>query len=298
MQNIVPVVDLALKQAKIRPSELDAVAFTRGPGLLGSLLVGASFARSFAISLGKPYLGVHHIKAHVLAHHIDGVHPEPPEFPYLALVVSGGHTLLLKVAGFDRFEILGQTLDDAAGEAFDKTAKILGLPYPGGPLLDRLAESGNPEAFRFSKSRTEGLNFSFSGFKTSVLYTLRPLMERDPDFVKKNLADLSASIQKNICDVLVERTLEACAQTGLQTVALAGGVAANRRLRSELSSALEKRGVNLLIPPLAYCTDNAAMIGISAVMALESGRIPTSLSTGDIRARIPIDELDYESGTQ
>ncbi len=298
VQNIVAVVDLALKQAKIRPAEIDAVAFTRGPGLLGSLLVGASFARSFASALGKPSFGIHHIKAHVLAHHIEGVHVQPPEFPYLALVVSGGHTQLLKVHDFELFEILGQTLDDAAGEAFDKTAKILGLPYPGGPLLDRLAEEGNPEAFRFAKTRTDGLNFSFSGFKTSVLYTLRPLIEKDPAFVQNHLADLCASIRKNICDSLVERTLEASAMTGLKTVALSGGVAANRLLRKELAAALEEHGARLLVPPLAYCTDNAAMIGIAAVLRLESGKTERTFADSLIKPRIPIDEPESSAQAQ
>jgi len=290
IQLIVPVVESALEQAKISPSDLDAVAYTRGPGLLGSLLVGASFGQSMAQALGIPALGIHHLKAHVLAHHIEGVHPEPPDFPYLALTVSGGHTQLLKVHDPERFEILGQTIDDAAGEAFDKAAKMIGLPYPGGPLIDVLSEGGDPLAFSFAKPRLEGLNMSFSGLKTSILYTLRPLLAQDPDFLVQKRADLAASIQHSIVAVLVERSVAALRQTGLRTLVLSGGVAANRALRAALSQAIEREGGRLLVPPLAYCTDNAAMIGIAAVVQGAHGALANPLSSLPIRARIPIDE--------
>lgn len=290
VQLIIPVVESALEQAKISLSDLDAVAYTRGPGLLGSLLVGASFGQSMARALGIPAVGIHHLKAHVLAHHIEGVHPEPPDFPYLALTVSGGHTLLLKVHSAERFEILGQTMDDAAGEAFDKAAKIIGLPYPGGPLIDALSEGGDPLAFAFAKPRPEGLNMSFSGLKTSILYTLRPLIAEDPSFLETRRADLAASIQHSIVGVLVDRSVAALRQTGLRTLALSGGVAANRALHAVLKKAVEREGGQLLVPPMAYCTDNAAMIGIAAVVQAERDGLKKTSVALPVRARIPIDE--------
>ncbi|MCB0515528.1 MAG: tRNA (adenosine(37)-N6)-threonylcarbamoyltransferase complex transferase subunit TsaD [Chitinophagales bacterium] len=257
-ENIVPVVDAAFKRAGITPEKLSAVAFTRGPGLIGSLLVGASFAKSFAMALEKPIIATHHMVAHILAHFID----EPkPAFPFICLTVSGGHTQLVLVKNYLDMEIIGTTVDDAAGEAFDKTAKMLGLAYPGGPLLDKLAQQGNAQAFTFAQSSVGELNFSFSGLKTSVLYFLQ---KQAPDFVEKNLSDLCASIQYTIVQMLMKQLIKASEQYNIREIAIAGGVSANSGLRQSIAQTGAELGWNTYIPAFQYCTDNAAMIAITA----------------------------------
>ncbi len=263
-QNIVPVIDQTLQQAGILPCEIDAIAFTRGPGLLGSLLVGASFAKGFALALGKPLIEVNHMHAHILAHFIDdGSAKEKPEFPFLCLTVSGGHTQLVRVDDYKTFSILGETIDDAAGETFDKTAKILGLPYPGGPLVDKLAKEGNPNAYKFPIAQIPGLDFSFSGLKTSVLYFVRDEMEKDAAFLEKNISNVCASVQFTIVKTLLQRVEQAMAKTGLKQIALAGGVSANSGLRLSLQELGKKNNWKVFIPPFEYCTDNAAMIAMN-----------------------------------
>jgi len=268
-RSIWPVVDHALKVANLRPKDLDAIAFTAGPGLLGSLLVGGSFARGLAIALNKPYIAVNHMQAHVLAHFIDGVHPTVPSFPFLCLTVSGGHTQLLKVHSYFQFEILGQTIDDAAGEAFDKLAKMLGLDYPGGPEIDRLSKVGDDSTFEFAKPRIPDLNFSFSGLKTSFLYKLQKEKVKNPHFIQENLADFAASGQKSIVDILMKKLQKAVDDTGINQIAIAGGVSANTRLRAELEKKRSQESWQVFIPPIQYCTDNAAMVGICAYFQLE-----------------------------
>lgn len=263
-QHIVPVIDQTLKQAGMLPGDVDAVAFTRGPGLLGSLLVGASFAKAYALALDKPLIEVNHMQAHILAHFIeDGSNREKPAFPFLCLTVSGGHTQLLRVDDPFTFTVLGETIDDAAGEAFDKTAKILGLPYPGGPLVDKLAKDGNPQAYKFPVAHIPGLDFSFSGLKTAVLYFVRDAVKEDPAFLEKNMPDICASVQHTIVKTLLQRVELAMEQTGLKQVALAGGVSANSGLRSALENLGKQKGWKVFIPPFAFCTDNAAMIAMT-----------------------------------
>ncbi len=263
-QNIIPVIDNALKKANIRKNQLNAVAFTNGPGLLGSLLVGTSFAKSFALALGIPIISVNHMHAHILAHFIEdeGISKHPP-FPFLCLTVSGGHTQIVRVDSYYDLKVIGQTIDDAAGEAFDKAAKIMGLPYPGGPLIDKHAREGNPDAFSFPHPRVPELDYSFSGLKTSILYFLRDKLKDDPDFIKNNINDLSASIQKNIVDILMKKVVEASRQTGINHIALAGGVSANSGLRDAFLQKEKQGKWQVYIPPFQYCTDNAAMIAIS-----------------------------------
>ena len=264
-QNIVPVVDRALKVAGVGREEIDAVAFTRGPGLLGSLLVGSSFAKGFTAALGIPMIEVNHLQAHILVHFIESDQQDlhPPAFPFLCLLVSGGHTQLVVVKDPHQMEIMGRTIDDAAGEAFDKCAKLLGLPYPGGPHVDRLASEGNSQRFRFNKPRLKGYDYSFSGLKTSFLYFLRDRLKEDPDFVEKHKADLAASLQRTIVDILLEKLTKAAAKTGIRQIALAGGVAANSGLRHALLKEAGTRNWQVYIPPIAYTTDNAAMIAIT-----------------------------------
>lgn len=274
-QNILPVVNQALAKVNIKPEDLDAIAFTSGPGLMGSLLVGASFARGLATSLKIPAYGIHHMRAHILAHFIDDAHTEPPPFPFLCLTVSGGHTQLVKVSGSREFEILGQTIDDAAGEAFDKAAKMLGLPYPGGPMIDKFANEGNPLAFEFAKPKIADLNFSFSGLKTSILYFLKAEKEKNPHFIEENLNDLCASIQKTIVDILIDRLRRASKKTDIEHIALAGGVSANSALRKAVLENASNLGWTAYIPPMKYCTDNAAMIGICAQLDLENNLSPS-----------------------
>ncbi len=261
-QNIVPVVDTALKDAGIDKKDLSAIAFTEGPGLLGSLLVGASFAKSLSLALDIPLIGVHHMKAHILAHFIQDDEMQLPEFPFLALTISGGHTQIVQVDSHFNFNVLGETLDDAVGEAFDKSAKIMGLPYPGGPLIDRYATEGNPKAFKFTKPRVAGLNFSFSGLKTAILYFLQKQTKENPEFIQENLADLSASIQYTIVQILMDKLKLAVEQTGIKRIAIAGGVSANSGIRKALLDAQEQLGWKVFIPKFEYTTDNAAMIAI------------------------------------
>ncbi|KAB2917770.1 MAG: tRNA (adenosine(37)-N6)-threonylcarbamoyltransferase complex transferase subunit TsaD [Bacteroidetes bacterium] len=267
-QNIVPVVDVALKEAGVSREQLTAVAFTRGPGLLGSLLVGVTFAKSLALALDIPLIEVNHMDAHVLAHFIDN---PKPSFPFLCLTVSGGHTQILKVSSPLEMELLGQTQDDAAGEAFDKAAKILGLPYPGGPLIDKYAKEGNPLRFKFPEGKVDGLDFSFSGFKTSVLYFVRDNVALNPDFVQENLADICASVQHTIISTLMKKLSKAAEQTGITEVAIAGGVSANSGLRAALESTGKAKGWNTYIPKFEYCTDNAAMIAIAGHFKYQEG---------------------------
>ena len=260
-ENLIPVVHEALSGAGISKKELSAVAVTSGPGLMGSLLVGVSFAKSFAKTLNLPLIDVNHMQAHVLAHFIE----EPrPNFPFICLTVSGGHTQLVLVRDHLDMEVIGETQDDAVGEAFDKTAKLLGLPYPGGPLLDRHAKQGNPKAFSFPITRMPGLNYSFSGIKTAVLYFLRDRLEENPNFITENLPDLCASIQHTLVEMLLIKLKEAMKQLGVSEVAIAGGVSANSGLRSALAALAQRKGWKLYVPEFEYCTDNAAMIAMAA----------------------------------
>ncbi len=261
-KNIVPVVHEALKVAKIAPESLNAIAFTSGPGLLGSLLVGTSFAKSMAMALQIPLIDVHHMQAHVLAHFIDDDKMKKPPFPFLCLTVSGGHTQIVRVKNYFDLEIIGKTIDDAAGEAFDKAAKIMGLPYPGGPLIDKYAQQGNPLKFTFSKPNIKGYDYSFSGLKTSILYFLQKAVKENPDFIKDNLADLCASIQQTIITILLKKLELAAKETGIKHIALAGGVSANSGLRNALLQREKTLGWTAYIPNFEYTTDNAAMIGI------------------------------------
>lgn len=264
-QNIIPVIDKALKLANIRKTDLNAIAFTRGPGLLGSLLVGTSFAKSFSLGLNIPLIEVNHLKAHILAHFITqpGKEKTLPEFPFLCLTVSGGHTQIVKVKGYNEMEIIGQTIDDAAGEAFDKSAKILGLEYPGGPLIDKYAKEGNPDAFAFAKTNIPGLDFSFSGLKTSFLYFLRDNLKKDAMFIQNNMADLCASMQSAIITTLMAKLKLASQQTGITEIAIAGGVSANSGLRKAVSDMQETAGWKVHIPEFQFTTDNAAMIAVA-----------------------------------
>jgi len=261
-QNIVPVVHQALNKANIDKKQLSAIAFTRGPGLMGSLLVGTSFAKSLALGLNVPLIEVNHMQAHILAHFIEGQNDGVPEFPFLAMTISGGHTQIVLVKDYFDMEILGQTLDDAVGEAFDKSAKILGLPYPGGPLVDKNAQKGNPNAFPFPKPKVGGLDFSFSGLKTSILYFIQKETAKNPGFVTENLKDICASIQKTIVAILMEKLKKAVKQTGITHIAIGGGVSANSGIRNALREAETNLGWITYIPKFEYCTDNAAMIGI------------------------------------
>ena len=263
--NIVPVIDQAIRKAGINQDEISAVAFTRGPGLLGSLLVGTSFAKGFALSKNIPLIEVNHLQAHVLAHFIleKGREDKIPSLPFLCLLVSGGHTQIIVVRKNFEMEVIGSTIDDAAGEAFDKCGKVMGLPYPAGPIIDKLAAEGNPAAFRFSKPVIKGLDFSFSGLKTNFLYFLRDRLKENPEFISENKADLCASLQQTIITILLNKLVRASIQTGIRTIGIAGGVSANSGLRSALIHEAEKKAWNLFIPPLGYTTDNAAMIGIT-----------------------------------
>ena len=261
LKNIVPVVDIALKKAQVELKDINAVAFTRGPGLLGSLLVGGMFAKAMAQSLDVPLIDVHHIQAHILAHFID----EPkPKFPFLCLTVSGGHTQLVIVKDYLEMEIIGQTIDDAVGEAFDKTAKMLGLPYPGGPLIDKYAQTGDITKYKFSEPKIPELNFSFSGFKTQVLYFLQKQEKLNPNFIQENLADICASIQYNLIKILINKLKTASQQFSINEIAIAGGVAANSELRKQLQSTANQLNWKVYIPDFQYCTDNAGMIAITA----------------------------------
>jgi N6-L-threonylcarbamoyladenine synthase len=264
-QNIVPVVDSALKKAGVTKKELSGIAFTRGPGLLGSLLVGTSFAKGLSRSLAIPMMEINHLQAHVLAHFIkeDENDTNAPQFPFLCLLVSGGNSQIILVRDYHHMEIIGQTIDDAAGEAFDKCAKVMGLPYPGGPVIDKLAKNGDATKFEFNKPRIKGYDYSFSGLKTSFLYFLRDNIKIDPDFIENNKEDLCASLQKTIIDILLNKLKKAAKDINIKEIAVAGGVSANSGLRNALQENAQKAGWNLFIPPFAYTTDNAAMVAIT-----------------------------------
>lgn len=262
-QNIVPVVQQALRQANIGKNDISAIGFTRGPGLLGSLLVGTSFAKSLAMSLSVPLIEVNHLQAHILAHFIADANPEPPKFPFLCLTVSGGHTMIVLVKDFFEMEIIGRTTDDAAGEAFDKIGKIFGLDYPAGPIIDRLAKSGTPE-FQFGKPKLDGYDYSFSGIKTSVLYFVQKQLKDNPDFIAENLNNLCASVQKAIVEILMEKLEKAAKDLNINEVAIAGGVSANSELRTAMKENQQKLGWEIYIPKFEYTTDNAAMIAMVA----------------------------------
>jgi len=282
MQNIVPVVDIALKEAGVSLEDVDAIAFTKAPGLIGSLLVGSQFAKSLALALDKPLISVHHMQAHVLANLIDD---PKPAFPFLCLTVSGGHTQIVRCDSPTKLTIIGETIDDAAGEAFDKSAKILGLPYPGGPLIDKYAKEGNPLRFKFPEPQIPGLNFSFSGLKTSILYflqnagkslifkeTFQATEEEKQAFIKENLADICASIQHRIITILLNKVKKASIETGIKEICIAGGVSANSGLRTSLVEAGKKYNWNTYIPAFAYCTDNAGMIAITGYYKFLEGQ--------------------------
>lgn len=272
-QNIVPVVSAALRRAGIDKSELTAIAFTRGPGLLGSLLVGTSFAKGMSLGLRIPLVDVNHLHGHVLSHFIRrDIDDEVPEYPFLTLLISGGNSQLIMVRGYDDMEILGKTIDDAAGEAFDKCAKVMGLPYPGGPHIDRLAATGDPTRFKFARPHIPGLDYSFSGLKTSFLYTVRDAVRLDPDFIEKNKADLAASLQKTIIDILLDKLAKAVDRTGATTVAIGGGVSANSGVREAVASFCAERGIRAFIPERIFTTDNAAMVAIAGYFKYQSGQ--------------------------
>ncbi|MBR2014107.1 MAG: tRNA (adenosine(37)-N6)-threonylcarbamoyltransferase complex transferase subunit TsaD [Alistipes sp.] len=275
-QNIIPVVDTALKDAGVDIDKIDAIAFTRGPGLLGSLLVGTSFTKGLALSHNIPMVEVNHLQGHILSHFIDLPDRElpHPEFPFLCLLVSGGHTQIVKVNSPLEMEIIGSTIDDAAGEAFDKCAKVMGLPYPGGPVIDRLAKEGDAKAFDFAKPHVKGeFDYSFSGLKTSFLYTLRDRVKEDADFVEKNKADLCASLQKTIIDILLDKLIKASKKLGIKDIAIAGGVSANSGLREAIAETGRRRGWRTFIPELKFTTDNAAMIAISGYYRYQQGML-------------------------
>lgn len=267
-QNVVPVVDQALKRAGVDKSQLSAVAFTRGPGLMGSLLVGVSFAKGFARSLNIPLIDVNHLQGHVMAHFIKESDDDmsAPPFPFLCLLVSGGNSQIVKVNAYNDMEVLGQTIDDAAGEAIDKCSKVMGLGYPGGPIIDRLARQGNPHAYKFAEPHIHGMDYSFSGLKTSFLYNLRKWVEQEPDFVENHKEDIAASLEYTIVDILMKKLRMAVKQTGIKHVAVAGGVSANNGLRNAFRDHAERYHWTIYIPKFSYTTDNAAMIGIVGYM--------------------------------
>ena len=260
-QNIVPVIDAALRKANVQKEQLTAIAFTQGPGLMGSLLVGSSFAKSLSLALNIPLIAINHMQAHILAHFIDEGN-EKPTFPFLALTISGGHTQIVKVNDFFDMEIIGETTDDAVGEAFDKSAKIMGLPYPGGPLIDKFAKDGDPKKFAFTKPKVPGLNFSFSGLKTQILYFIQKNVALNSSFIEENKADICASIQYTIIEILMDKLKLAVTETGIRQIAIGGGVSANSGIRATLKAAEAKFGWRTFVPKLEYTTDNAAMIGI------------------------------------
>lgn len=270
-QNIIPVIHQSLTKANIQQNEISAIGFTRGPGLLGSLLVGTSFAKSLAMSLDVPLIEVNHLQAHILAHFIEDANPVPPKFPFLCLTVSGGHTMIVLVEDYFDMKIIGKTIDDAAGEAFDKIGKLFGLDYPAGPIVDKLAKTGDPHAFTFSKPKMDGYDYSFSGVKTSVLYFIQKELKKDPEFISKNLSDLCASVQKTITETLMLKLEKAAAEYQISEVAIAGGVSANSGLREAMLTNKEKLGWNIYIPKFEYTTDNAAMIAMVAQLKYERG---------------------------
>lgn len=272
-QNIIPVVDTALKEAGVKLEEIDAIAFTRGPGLVGSLLVGVSFAKGLSIAQNIPLVEVNHLQGHILSHLIDLPERElpHPRFPFLCLLVSGGHTQIVRVDSPTEMEILGTTIDDAAGEAFDKCAKVMGLPYPGGPVIDRLAKEGNPKAFHFARPHVDGFNYSFSGLKTSFLYTLRDAVKENPQFIEEHKADLCASLQATIIEILIKQLVRVSKETGIRDIAIAGGVSANSGLRDGITAEGKKRGWRTFLPEFKFTTDNAAMIAMAGYHRYQKG---------------------------
>lgn len=272
-QNILPVVDQALKQAGVTLEQIDAIAYTRGPGLLGSLLVGTSFAKGLSLSSGKPLIEVNHLQGHILSHFIkeQGRENRAPQFPFLALLVSGGHTQIVKVTDYLQFEILGSTIDDAVGEAFDKCAKMMGLGYPGGPIVDRLAHEGNAERFKFSKPHISDFNYSFSGIKTSLLYFLRDQIKDNENFIEENKADICASFQKHLIDILMDKLIKCAKSEGIKEITIGGGVSANSGLRERVVLEGKKRGWQTYIPEFKFTTDNAAMIAICGLFKYKKG---------------------------
>lgn len=287
-QNIVPVVQQAIEQAKINKTDLSAIAFTRGPGLMGSLLVGTSFAKSLALGLKIPLIDVNHMQAHILAHFIKEEDSKIPPFPFICLTISGGHTQIVKITNHFEMEILGETIDDAVGEAFDKSAKILGLPYPGGPLVDKYAQLGNPKAFEFTKPKVGDLQFSFSGLKTQILYFIQKKLRENPKFIEENLNDICASIQHTIIEILIGKLKNAVKQTGIKHIAIAGGVSANSEIRKRLQTAEKHWGWTTYIPKFEYTTDNAAMIAITGYLKyLNSNYSDISISA---KARLKVTE--------
>ena len=284
-QNIVPVIDAALKKANIKKEQLSAIAFTQGPGLMGSLLVGSSFAKSMSLALNIPLIAVNHMHAHILAHFIDEEGFDKPEFPFLALTISGGHTQIVRVDDFFDMTIIGETTDDAVGEAFDKSAKILGLPYPGGPLVDKKAQEGNPKAFAFTKPKVPGLDFSFSGLKTAILYFIQKEKAKNEHFIEENINDICASIQHTIIAILMDKLKLAVKETGIKQIAIGGGVSANSGIRKTLKETELKYGWKTFIPKFEYTTDNAAMIGIVGYQKFLSQHFETSTVVS--KARIP-----------
>ena len=277
-QNIIPVVEKSFTKANIQQKDISAIGFTRGPGLLGSLLVGTSFAKSLAMSLDVPLIEVNHLQAHILCHFIEDANPMPPKFPFLCLTVSGGHSMIVLVKDYFDMEIIGKTIDDAAGEAFDKIGKIMGLDYPAGPIIDKLAKLGNPDAFTFGKPKLENYDYSFSGIKTSVLYFLQKQLKENPNFIQENVENLCASVQKTIIDVLMKKLEKAAKDYDVKEVAIAGGVSANSGLREAMQNNVEKLGWNVYIPKFEYTTDNAAMIAMVAKLKFERGEF-TDLRT-------------------
>lgn len=289
-QNIIPVVDAAIKKAGIKKEEIDAIAFTRGPGLMGSLVVGTSFAKAFAMAMQIPMLDVNHMVGHVLAHFIeDG--KAMPKFPFLCLTVSGGHTQIVLVEDYLKLKVIGTTIDDAAGEAFDKAAKMLGFPYPGGPFIDKHAQQGNPLKFEFSKPNIPEYNFSFSGLKTSILYFIQKQVKENPQFIQENLDDLCASIQKSIIDILLKKIQKATKELNINQVAIAGGVSANSGLRTALQQLGMEKKWETFIPKFEYCTDNAAMIAITGKYMFEKGLFADQSITA--AARFPMNDLSF-----
>ena len=285
-QNIVPVIQQAIQQANIDKKDLTAIAFTRGPGLMGSLLVGTSFAKSLSLALNIPLIAVNHMQGHVLAHFIDDETQKKPPFPFLCLTISGGHTQIVKITNYFSMEIIGETIDDAVGEAFDKSAKILGLPYPGGPLIDKHAQLGNPKAFTFSKPKVNDFNYSFSGLKTAILYFIQNNVKENPSFIEENLNDICASIQHTIVEILFNKLKKAALSTGIKHIAIAGGVSANSEIRKVLKSYEEKLGWTTYIPKFQYTTDNAGMIAIAGYLKYLENNFSNHTITATARLKV------------
>ena len=285
-QNIVPVVHQAIKNAEITKNDLNAIAFTKGPGLMGSLLVGTSFAKSLAYGLNIPLIDVNHMQAHILAHFIDEDTFKKPEFPFLAMTISGGHTQIVRVDDYFKMTVIGETIDDAVGEAYDKSGKILGLGYPAGPEIDRLAQLGNPKAFRFTKPKIDGLNFSFSGLKTGILYFIQNETKANPSFVAQHLNDICASIQYTITNILMDKIKAACTSTGITQIAIGGGVSANSSIRKALKEGERKYGWTTYIPKFEYTTDNAAMIGIVGHLKFLGGKFAAQSVVASARLKL------------